>query len=282
LTPSRGRAKPHDADVQLAFDRFIGEDDTLDVLQQTLTTAAPEWTRSLHVHEGPRERTAVDLSEEGALREAVMAAATRRGATYQQLVARHGAVNPRRQGSAEVRGSSTALTVVVSVDEKPLARMGDRLLLGNSITLQLRRAKIEGRAAGEWAAAVFERLCERTRPVWGGVVALNEYDAKVMSDGPGLAAIGRDFSRFLPGLFAVNFFGRRYRGLIADRGVREMEQVRTSDIGDGLLVELSRDPRDWEEPERRALERRVLEALGSDLFFSKISPDAPTRAPDWD
>ena len=281
LTNARPRAKPH-IDVQLSFDRFIGEDETLPTLQEVLLEAAPDWTRELHLYAAPRERTPVSVSSPDALRDAVMSAATERGATYKRLAAQRPPTKPRRQGTAELRGADSALTVVVVIDERPLARMGDKLLLGNSITLQLRRAKIGGQAAGEWATSVFEQLCARTEPVWGAVTALDEYAAKVMSDGPGAAAVGRDFSRFLPGVFGTNFFGPRYRDLIDEGGVREIDGVRAEPAGSGLIVELSRDPHDWDSPPRGELEQQVVDALGRDLFFSKQHPDAATRAPRWD
>jgi hypothetical protein len=250
-------------DVQLVYDRFIGEGDALAAAQRVLVEHAPEWY----------ERVAVDL------RESVLREAGERGPTYHAMVERYGRPEYERfNGSGELRGTRD-LTVVVSVDEWPVSPLGDALQLGNTVTLQLRRARVQGRPARVWAASVFEALAAATAPAWGAVWAREEYDAKVMSDGPGVAAIGRDFGRFLPGLFTVNFFGPPYVDLIGRERLLGAPGARA--VGDGVLIAAGDDPSAWAGEERRRRDDELLDHLGREFFFAKTAMPARTRAPDW-
>jgi hypothetical protein len=203
----------HSIDVELVYDRLIADGGELGVLERVLRDAAPRWSSGLRIQLEPREHVPVD-DRAGALRDAIVAAAAARGPTYHAMVAEYGGVEERLSGSAEVRGASRGLIVVVGVDEYPFSRIGGALILANDISLQIRRARIERRSASEWALAVFRELCERTSPAWGSVCDSGEYWAKVMSDGPTIAAVGRDFGRYLPGIFSANFFGAPYVELL--------------------------------------------------------------------
>jgi hypothetical protein len=77
-------------------------------------------------------------------------------------------------------------------------------------------------------------------PAWGAVSSREEYDAKVMSDGPGVAAIGRDFGRFLPGLFTLNFFGPPWVDLVGRERLLGAPGARA--VGDGVLIAAGDDP----------------------------------------
>jgi hypothetical protein len=254
-------------DVELAYDRLI--DGEITTLEHVLREAAPKWSSDLRIQLEPREHEPVG---ERPLRDAIAAAAGARGPTYDALVAEHGGVDERLSGSAEVRGASPELVVVVSIDERPFWRIGGALTLRNHISLQIRRAKVERRAAGEWALDVLRELCERTSPTWGSVYDIDEYDAKVMSDGPGVAAVGRDFARFLPGVFAANFFGAPYVELIGRERLLGAPGAEVAAVDDGVLV-----VRDG----GREADDRLLDHLGREHFFAKPHPPDPSRAPAW-
>jgi hypothetical protein len=102
-----------------------------------------------------------------------------------------------------------------------------------------------------------------------------------MSDSPRVEAIGRDFGRHLPGLFWLNFFGRRYRDLVGADRLRSAPAERTTDLDDGILIQLGSDPLDWDTPDYAIREHRVREHLGQELFFSRAEPDRATVVPDW-
>ena len=270
----------HSIDVELAYDRFIADTGELDELELVLREAAPKWSSARRIQLEPREHEPVD-DRPGALRDAIVAAATARGPTYHALVAQYGGVDERRSGSAEVRGASPGLIVVVGVDEHPFSRIGGALILANHISLQIRRARIERRSASEWALDVFRELCDRTSPAWGSVCDSGEYWAKVMSDGPTIAAVGRDFGRFLPAIFSANFFGARYVELMGRERLLDAPAQEVSPIDAGILVVRDGDPRAWDSPAHEQADQRLLDHLGREHFFAKPHPPDPSRAPDW-
>jgi hypothetical protein len=102
-----------------------------------------------------------------------------------------------------------------------------------------------------------------------------------MSDVPHIEAIGRDFGRFLPDLFWLNFFGKRLRDLLGEERLRSTPASRVAAVDDGVLVELAADPTTWDTPEYAISEQRVRDHLGSALFFSKAEQDRLTAMPNW-
>jgi hypothetical protein len=272
-----------DLDCEVVFDRYLGAGDALDVLQEALVGLAPRWASRLRIWRGPRDQRPIDTGRQGTLSAAIMVAAGERGPTYRSLVDRHG-VPPfeRLAGSAELRGSGPELVVVVSVDAMVVSPLGAKQQLGNRIALQVRRPQV-GRSSGDtWLREAFEFLCARLSPAWGWAGSAREYWAKVMSDPPRAEAAGRDFGRFLPGVFWLNFFGRRYRGLIGDDRLRSAPAERVEMIDDGVLIAVAGDPAAWDTPEYAVSEQRVRSHLGTELFFSKAEPERLTVAPDWD
>lgn len=103
-----------------------------------------------------------------------------------------------------------------------------------------------------------------------------------MSDPPRIEAIGRDFGRFLPGVFWLNFFGHRYRQMIGDERLRSAPAEEVAVIDDGVLIAIAGDPAAWDTPEYAVCEQRIRSHLGAELFFSKAEPERLTVAPDWE
>jgi hypothetical protein len=271
-----------DLDCEIVFDRYIGVGDALDVLQDVLVTLAPRWVSQLRIWRGPRDQRPIDITQRGALGTAVMAAVSERGPTYQSLVDRHG-VPPfeRLAGSAELRGSGPELVVVVSADTMVVSPLGVKQQLGNRIAVQVRRPRVDGSPGAAWLEEAFEMLCARLSPAWGWAGHAREYWAKVMTDAPRVEAVGRDFGRFLPGVFWLNFFGRRYRELIGIDRLQSAPAESVAVIDDGVLIAIATDPGAWDTPEYAVSEQQVQDRLGTELFFSKAEPGRLTVAPDW-
>lgn len=270
-----------DLDAEVVVDRFLGGAD-LDVLQAVLELLAPEWCEKLRVRKGPGDELPVDVGQPGALRAAVLATAGERGATYGDFVERYGRPPLERlTGSAELRGTGPELVVVVTVDQMVLSPLGMARDLGNGVALQVRRPKVEGQIGRDWLREAFETVCSELSPAWGFAGHVSEYWAKVMSDEPPIRAIGRDFGRFLPGVFWLNFFGRRCLDLVGEDRLLSTPAARLAAIDSGVLVELGSDPLAWDTPNYTSEEQRVRDHLGMELFFSKARPDRSTVVPDW-
>jgi hypothetical protein len=262
-----------DLDVEVNFDRSIMDDGTLDSLQLALQEFAPSWMDGLRIYQSSRDQRPIDGGTVGTLKKSVIDAALERGPTYQRMVATYGSGSERSLGSAELRGKGSSLIVVVSMDEDPFATTGDALTMRNSIALQLRASRIEGAVSYAWANAIFERLCTDTAPYWGAVMSSQEHWAKVMFDGPRIAAIGRDFSKYVPGVFASNFFGTTWSNRIGSDRLLSAPALRSRTLGNGIVVTLRENPTTWDAPPEMEKEHRVISHLGARHFFSKTNLD---------
>jgi hypothetical protein len=266
MHPQFGQA---DLDAEIVFDRFLSDAD-LAVLQDELVRLAPKWTTRLRVWRGPRDQRPIDPADPEALGRTVLAAAGERGATYRYLVAEHGRGPAERlTGSAELRGAGPELVVVVAIDEIVLCTLGECKLFGNRIALQVRRATVAGRPGATWLAEVFETLCTRLVPAWGQAGHAGEYWAKVMSQSPRIEAVGRDFGRYLPGVFWLNFFGPAYTTRIGPGRFAALPTEFVTSVATSRLVRLAADPLMWTTPDYIIEERRIRDTLGRDHFFEK-------------
>jgi hypothetical protein len=92
-----------------------------------------------------------------------------------------------------------------------------------------------------------------------------------MSDGPSVHAVGRDFSRYLPGLFSVNYFGERYVELIGREVLLHAPSERADTLGSGVIVVL--DSTIGSHPVDTVVsgsaEADALDAIGRRHFFQK-------------
>lgn len=269
-------------DAEVVLDRSLAMGDALELLQEVLIRAAPEWSSKLRIWMSQDDQRSIDAKKTGALKNAILATAAERGPTYQALVERYG--HPpfeRLTGSAELRGAGSELVVVVSIDEWAVSHLGKKTQLGNSIALQVRHRMVEGRNRATWLFEVFEMLCARLSPAWGSACHPDEYWLKVMSDLPRIEAVGRDFGRFLPGVFWLNFLGKPYRKLIGDERLRSAPAPQAFSVDDGILISLASHPQGWSSPGYAEIEKQVRQHLGPQFFFSKSDGDRPTIAPLW-
>jgi hypothetical protein len=141
--------KPHfdqsDLDGEVVFDRYLAGGAEFDALQAALSALAPKWSSKLRVWRGPKDQRPIDIGTAGALKAAVVAAAGERGPTYRALVERYGhPPHERLTGSVELRGTGPELVVIVALDETVLSQLGETGHLGNRVSLQVRRPRVNG------------------------------------------------------------------------------------------------------------------------------------------
>lgn len=268
-------------DHELVFDRYIGADATLEILQELLFMHLPTWATDLRISRSSRDQRRIAEARNASLREAFLDASAGHGPTYEAMVKASGKGRERVTGFEEVRGKDSTAAVYISIDEEPFARTGGKLTLRNRVNVQIRRKRIEGRPVVDFSSTFIRDACIATEPAWASCVDEGEYDEKVMSKGPRREAVGRDFSSYLPGLFPGNYFGSAYVDLIGRERLLTTPHARAEEVGSGVLVRLETDPKDWNTPERRAIDDTILEHLGRDLFFAQTEPPAAYRAPAW-
>lgn len=272
-------------DVVIRPARFLFQESQIDEVQRVLREHAPQWSKQARMWRSRKHQKPVDLSRPGALEELIREDEARLAASSMRktLDAEMGPSRyPRFLGSAEIRGEGDALTVVITVDEYALAPLGSEWTFGNRVSLQVLRSKVEGVDALAWSAEVFEALCAALPSLYGDVHSSDEYDAKNMShEGGGLEAVGVDASKCLPGLYWLNFFGKPYCDLMGRDRLLSAPAAEVHEVDDGVLLRLSDNPRKWDSPEYKAVERRVLDHIGPQYFFSREQPNKKTTAPDF-
>lgn len=170
---------------------------------------------------------------------------------------------------------------MIGIDQLVACPLGEKTALGNSLSLQVRRPTVERRDGSDWLRDVFDRVCCELRPAWAYSCTSAEYWSKVMSETPRIEAIGRDFSRFLPGIFWLNYFGDRYRSLLGREQVQRAPGARPCKSCDDTIIEIADGPENWGGNNYLELERRTRIWLGEDAFFSKESEPSGYSAPDW-
>ena len=276
-------------DVVVRPTRFLFEEGQLDEIQRVLREHAPKWSAQARMWRSRNDQKPVDLAKPGALEKLIRQDKARfdfspmRKALDAQLGPQLPPAYARFLGSAELRGEGDALIVVVRVDEYALAPLGKKWIFGNDVALQIRRSKVEGVDAAAWSVDVFRALCDALQPFHGDVHAQDEYDAKNMShEGGGLEAMGADASRYLPGLYWLNFFGKPYCDLMGRERLLSAPAAEAREVGNGILLRLADNPLEWASPEYKAVERRVLDHAGPQYFFSKDDPNRKTVAPDFE
>lgn len=269
--------------LELHLDGFLLADQRLDRVQAVLRERAPRWAGGLCLFRYPRERRPVDVRTPGALEACVRAAVAERGPLYQRLAREFGDPASRILGSAELRGRDPSLTAVLALDELVIRPCGQAWLWGNSVSLGVSRARIEGIDAIAWSRGVVGAMCEALSCAHAYAHLHAEYDAKNMShEGGGLRAIGVDVARALPGLYWLNFFGRPYRDLIGRERLLSAPAHEVREVDEGVMLMLHPDPSAWNTAGYRETERRVLDYLGRRYFFDRAAPDRETVAPKFD
>ncbi|MGE3270259.1 MAG: hypothetical protein AB7P40_16015 [Chloroflexota bacterium] len=279
-------AREYRLDISIEFDRTFARGNDLDVFQALLHAHAPSWCMGLQVWRHYHFKTPVNVSIPGdlarVLRTIALADTERRARHWQSSPLLPYVTPDRVTGSEELRGSNPSLILVTDIDDFVLKPIGDIWGWGNSIAIQICRARVEGMPAARWAYDMFLAICEALAPAHAYANMWDEYDAKNMYREHGhVHAIGVDRSAALCGLYWLNYFGRPYRDLIGRDRLMTAPAHELREIGDGVLIGLAEDPRAWNTPEYRQCERAVIDHLGQQYFFDRNDPERETIAPDF-
>jgi hypothetical protein len=150
------------------------------------------------------------------------------------------------------------------------------------VTFQVRKAKVDGVDSIAWCHELFRALCEHLSPWHGIAQMLDEFYAKNIShEGGGTRAVGRDISRYLPGLYWLNFFGRPYRDFIGRERLLTAPAHEVKELDSGVLLSIHKDAKAWNTLAYQAKEEQILQHIGHEYFFSKSDPNRTTTAPDF-
>jgi hypothetical protein len=250
-------------------------------LQNICRSAAPKWSSGLHLWPPEDQDGPVNITGNDGLYNAIVSEVSTKGPLYCKLAQELGdGGGELLSGMFEFRGASKSLILIVTVDSRRFIRIGEKWLWGNSIALQVRRAKVDGVDSISWVNAVFTELCSRLDPWYGHAHFTQEYDAKNISTERGCTrAIGVDIAKSLPGLYWLNFFGKQCVARMGIRRVKSVPAQRVLPAGNGILIGLSEDPRKWDTRKYKDMEADVLAHLGKQFFYSRTEGAQDTVSP---
>ena len=269
-------------DMVLEQKSFLLHSETMERFQQFLKDFLPNWSSKLHDALASRNKTPhISLDKPGSLRDALMALVNDRGELYERL-SRYSPPSNFIFGNVELLGKDDALSLILRVDQREVRRRGMTWAFGNEIAFQVCSDSIEKTPSPTWALRIFPRLMEIFNPQYGYACMQGEYESKNISrEGGGMMAIGRDISKYLPGIYWLNFFGPEYSRLIGKSTLLNAPAPVCQEIADGVLLCLDHDPESWATEAYRARETAVLEHIGPQYFFLRDAPNRETQAPDF-
>lgn len=255
-------------DLRLNFGRFILDEAFVTQLCELLVRHAQKWSSSAYVYLAPRQRIPVELTTPNSLYQVIRS--LKAGPLYDSIVGPDRGVPRESFGFVEIRGKTPDLIGVVDYDRRLLRPIGDARIWGNSITIQVCRAKPQGGPASRWARQFLIDAASSLPSLWYATAAMQEEtDAKNLDQSRGVRAIGVDISRALPGLYWLNYFGPRFSHAIGKDKLLALTDVSIERVEAGIVVQLSKDPREWSSREYRDAERRTMSRIGEKWFFCR-------------
>jgi hypothetical protein len=270
------RKQEYRLDLTVCVGRSLFSGDDLDVLEHVLAQQAKPWSAGLHAWQEERERRELT----GGFAESMRQIAAEKGELFRQLTAKHGTgPHERRTGSVELRGGDSSLLVVVGMDEYVFAPSAGRYLWGNTITFQFCQRDCCGETTAVLSRRIAEVCCHDMNVLYAHGHLLEEWDAKNISRDGGMMAIGADVSRYLPGLYWLNYFGKPYCELIGRERLLGAPAFESNAVGDGVLMLVDELPESWKSDETH--HSNVLSHIGDQYFFLRDKPDRETRAPSY-
>lgn len=275
-----------DIDVNFYLSETLLNEGYFEVLATLLAELVPDWASKLHIWRGKGEdNTPLDISDPTTIYMPIRSALLERGPTYYKLLKQEGITpKPRNNGSIEIRGKDSSLNLVVGVDDHVLWPIAGKYKWGNYISFHASKTTLEkGQKTHKLISEIFFYLCERLPIVYAHAQCSAEYFNKnVDSSNGGRKAIGIDFSRSLPGIYWLNYFGKPYVEFIGKGNLLKADAYEVKEIGDSISVQISQYPQQWNEREYQKTESTVLNNIGNQYFFSRLDPDRKTIAPEFD
>lgn len=256
--------------LRFYFENPLLKGNELNQLQKVIREQAPKWAKGLHIWRSNVDKRIIDFKVKGSLRNNIVSICSHRGPFFRQLSSKLGPVPKQVHGSVEVRGSYDDLEMIILVDELGSRRIGDELKWLNYVSVGIYSSKIEDIDYTIWARNFFENFCKRFYPIYAYAASNEEYTTKNMLIKNGVVqALGVDISKYLPGIYWLNFCSERYYKILNLDKLLKVPAYRVIKVNEGLLLELSNSPNAWNLRKYKDLEIEIRDKLGADHFFAK-------------
>ena len=266
----------HEFTLWLVFDQDLRADGDarLHALEAVLRELRPGWGESIRLMSRGRAKKG---SEQRSLVDA--------------LFVRYGPSDPFGSGEAHLSDAHGHVELDVEWNPEPFSPMGrDRLMRHNSMLISFfgdppppgdGDGDEAGRAWGPWVSDAANLIVHRLNPWWGELC--NQTEKGVKSRDPDTGQPFMNWGLGMPGIFSTTVLGADYVAFLgADRvaAARRAALLSTTfgPTGNGVVLRLCDDPQDWDDPDVRAREAAVIDALGADAVFQPGRPD-PSRGP---
>ena len=264
--------------IRLHPSRSLLAKGALTEVEHVLHEILPRWSHKLRVRIDIRSREWFDASKpdrlDGAVRRLIQP-----GRTYKALVKRYGPGEYDRElGHATLTGDYSGVYVFLSLDDWIFMPQPDRQLFGNDISIWVERKDVEGMPAAQWMANASAILCESMDFMYGFAYCNGEYYSKNMDINRG-GAIGIDPSKYLPGLYWINFFGEPYVELIGKKRLMTIPDAITKELPTGVIVQFGTNPHAWNTSEYITAIEKALDHIGRQYFFDRRNTNQQTVAP---
>jgi hypothetical protein len=265
--------------IRLHPSRSLLSKGALTEVERILHNILPRWSLKLRARIGVGSREWFDASKPGELADAVRQV-IQPGRTYKALVKRYGPGEYDREiGHATLTGDYSGVYVFLNLDEWLFVPQQDRQLFGNNISIWVERKEVEGTPAAQWMTEAFAGLCESMDFMYGFAYCNGEYYSKNMDTTQGFVAVGQDPSRYLPGLYWINFFGKPYVRLIGKKRLMATPGAVIKKLPTGVLVQFGTDPLTWRTNKYGSTIEEAIDHIGRRYFFDRLAIKRQTIAP---
>jgi hypothetical protein len=272
------KKEPESIHIRLHPSRSLLSKGALTEVERILHNILPRWSRKLRARLDVQSREWFDASKPGKLDGAIRNV-IQPGRTYKSLVKRYGPGEYKREvGHVTLTGDYSGVYVFLSLDDWLFMPQQDRQLFGNSISIWVERKDVEGMPASQWMTSAFAALCESMDFMYGFAYCNGEYYSKNMDINRG-GAIGVDPSKYLPGLYWLNFFGKPYVELIGKKQLMTTPAALIKEIKNGILVQFGDAPKVWRTREYRTTIEEALDHIGRQYFFDRRAQKRKTVTP---
>jgi hypothetical protein len=269
-----------DGDLYFGDSLFAG--DTVAKLENLLCGRAPRWCRDAYVYVAGEAKRPLDFGAGSLAAELRRAATARATPFYRQLEEAFGSAagSHRAVGQVEIRSSDPSLILIIKADEDVVAEAGSTKSWANSISVQVRRGRVETEESSAWLRHFMIEVARQAAPAYGRALLADEFQHKNLVDNAGHSvALGVDFANGLPSLYWLSIFGSPYIELLGRQKILTSPAPFVEEVGEAVVIALGESPFEWNTDEYRSREEAVLAHIGHEYFFSKDAPERRLLAP---
>ncbi len=248
-----------------------------------LKSCAPDWCAAVSVFGREDKKIPINIGHPRWLSEAADLSMTDYMRTERARLFGNQANAPAAEGSYELNGANGQLIIIVDSALKGIWRRVDGLIqFHNCVSVQILAPRVEGRPLADWAYDCFVAGCRDVHPEYAFAVMDDEYEALNMDRSDGVAAIGRDYSKYLPGIYWLNYFGTHLTGVLDRQKLLSAPATKVEALGNGVLLVQRERPDDWNLPEVVTRRRDIRKHIGAGYFFDREDAETPPAGLGYD